>query len=415
MLKQISFLLAIILLAISCNDPENSESSSFGNPDDFSNATSVEVSTVQRSEISKQIRSYGTVRAQDVVNVNPQISERIIRIEVDLGDTVAANQVIAKLHDVNYRDQLKRDQAEHRQRKITLERDSTTYDRQRELYDRQLISPSEHDEAWANFRSSIAAYESSLASLTQSSENLKNTEIRSPVNGVIKDRLVSEGDLASTGQTMFEVANLAGYEVRLFIPLRDWKQTKIGQNVDIRNSGDAEFSSQGVITRKSPGIDDVTGLGQVVVSISQTGGELYSGALTESRIYIETRPNAIVIPRIALLENVQTVIDPESNSIELERTYSAFIVQGDTLAQRRDLELGFEQGDRIEVLNGLESGEQIIITGQIGLEDQSKVRPTSLARDQEAGSQPDGDIEGRREKPDSAGRGQRGSGNRPSQ
>ncbi|MEX0780862.1 MAG: efflux RND transporter periplasmic adaptor subunit [Balneolales bacterium] len=383
MLKQISFLLSAVLLISSCSSSEDSENLPPDNRGNFPSqgGTAVEVSTVQRSKISLQIRSYGTVRAQDVVNINPQVSERVVSIDADLGDTVAANQVIARLHDINYRDQLKRDQAEHRQREITMERDSTTFNRQTELHNRQLISPSEFDEARANYRSSVAAYESSLASLTQSSENLKHTEIRSPVRGVINERFVSEGDVATTGQAMFEIANLAGYEVRLFLPLRDWKQTKVGQDVDLRNSGEAEFTSQGVITRKSPDIDDVTGLGQVVVSISQSGEELFSGALTESRIYIETRPNTLVIPRIALIENVQTVIDPESNSIELERTYSAFTVQGDTLAEKRELKLGFEQGDRIEVIEGLEEGDQIIITGQAGLEDQSQVRPTSLGRD----------------------------------
>ena len=321
------------------------------------------------------------------MTITPQISEHVMKIEADLGDTINAGQVIARLYDVTYRDQLKRDQAELRQREITLERDSISFSRQTELYNRQLISPSEFEQVQAEYHSSLAAYEATLASITQSSENLNRTVIRSPVHGVIKNRFISEGDLASGGQAMFEIANLAGYEVRLFLPMRDWRQTSLGQKVDIRNTGDTDFASEGVITRKSPDIDEVTGLGQVVVSVTNTSGELYPGSLTENHIYIDTRPNSIVIPRIALIENVQTVIDPESNSIKLERAYSAFVVQGDTLAQRRQLELGIEQGDRIEVLNGLEPGEQLIITGQVGLEDQARVRPTSLRRNQEDRSQ----------------------------
>lgn len=413
MLKLISFLLSVIFIITSCNGTETPENP-FGSRGSFSRVASVEVTSVERSEISEQIRSYGTVRAQDVVNIIPQLNERVLKIKADLGDTVVENQVIARLYDVTYKDQLKREQAEHRQREIALERDSISFHRQTELYNRQLISPSEYDEARANYRSSVAAYESSLASLTQSTENLRRTEIRSPVNGVIKNRFISEGDLAGSGQAIFEIANLAGYEIRLFLPLRDWKQTRIGQRVDIRNSGDSEFTSRGAITRKSPDIDDVTGLGQVVVSISQTGGELYAGALTESRIYIHTRSNSVVIPRIALIENVQTVIDPESNSIKLERTYSAFVVQDDTLALHRQLELGIQQGDRIEVLNGLRPGEQLIITGQAGLEDRSRVRPTSLRRDQERPER-NGALDRSRENPDGAVRMQRGSGNRPGQ
>lgn len=393
MLKTLYLILSTSLFFLSCNSAENSENFPPGNRSNRS-ATSVEVSSIERSEISRQIRSFGTIRAQDIVSINPQISETVIEIRADLGDTVAAGQVIARLNDVNYRDQLRSTQSELRQREITMERDSIAYGRQVELFERQLISPSEHEEVRAVYLSSVAAYEATQSALTQSAENLRRTEIRSPVHGVIKERFVTEGDLASSGQAMFDIANLAGYETRLFLPLRDWRETRVGQLVDIRNSGDQEFTSEGVITRKSPDIDEVTGLGQVVVSIAETGGELFSGSLTESRIYIETRENTIVIPRIALIENVQTVIDPESNSIKLERTYSAFVVQGDTLAQRRELELGIEQGDRIEVLNGLEPGEQIIITGQAGLENQAAVRPTSLRQNLNNGSGESLSIEG---------------------
>ncbi len=94
----------------------------------------------------------------------------------------------------------------------------------------------------------------------------------------------------------------------------------------------------------------------------------------QATINVETRENTVVIPRAALVENVQTLIEPESNTIQLQRSYSAFVVQGDSLATRRDLKLGIEQGDRIEVVEGLEPGDEIVITGQSSLNDSSKVR-----------------------------------------
>jgi hypothetical protein len=82
----------------------------------------------------------------------------------------------------------------------------------------------------------------------------------------------------------------------------------------------------------------------------------------------------VVIPRSALVETVQTLIEPESNTIQIERTYSAFVVQEDSIAIKRDLKLGIEQGDKIEILSGLQANDQIVITGQTSLEDSSKVR-----------------------------------------
>ncbi|MDZ7692793.1 MAG: hypothetical protein U5K69_16985 [Balneolaceae bacterium] len=95
--------------------------------------------------------------------------------------------------------------------------------------------------------------------------------------------------------------------------------------------------------------------------------------LVEATINVETHEDAVVIPRAALVENVQTLIEPESNTIQLQRSYSAFVVQGDSLATRRDLKLGIEQGDRIEILEGLKPGEEIVITGQSSLEDSTNV------------------------------------------
>ena len=89
---------------------------------------------------------------------------------------------------------------------------------------------------------------------------------------------------------------------------------------------------------------------------------------------METRNNTVVIPRAALVENVQTLIEPESNSIQLERSYSAYTVQNDTLALQNELQLGIEQGDQVEILQGIQPGDKVVITGQSSLSDSTKVR-----------------------------------------
>jgi hypothetical protein len=111
-----------------------------------------------------------------------------------------------------------------------------------------------------------------------------------------------------------------------------------------------------------------------VISLTKDAQNIYQGVLVEAIINVETHKDAVVIPRAALIENVQTLIEPESNTIQLERSYSVFVVQDDTLALQNKLKLGIEQGDRIEVLEGLEAGDQVVITGQSGLSDSTKVR-----------------------------------------
>jgi hypothetical protein len=114
-------------------------------------------------------------------------------------------------------------------------------------------------------------------------------------------------------------------------------------------------------------------LGEVVVSLVDRGSGIFQGALTEATIRVSQRDDVIVIPRTSMIENVQTVIEPESNTIRLNRTYSAFVVN-DSTAIRRQLTLGLQMGDKIEVLAGLQEGDRLVTTGMNNLDDNSPVR-----------------------------------------
>ena len=352
----------------------------FGGPGGFARATTVEVRDVTQATISDQIRAYGSVRAQDNVRVTPQVSERVLRINADLGDTVRAGQTLAKLNDVTFREQMERDRAQVEQARIAANRDSLNFTRQQELFRSELISQAELDNARSTYAATRAQLQSALAALASSMQNLNYTEVKSPVTGVVTRRNASPGDVVGNGTTFFEISNLVGYEIRLNLPLNDWRNTRIGQTVEMRPTGGAEFNVRGTVSRISPEIDPVTGLGEVVISLTNRGEGVFPGMLMEARINVETKNNVVVIPRSAMVENVQTVIEPESNVIRLSRTYAAFISQGDSVAVRRELELGIQQGDRIEVLSGLQPGDKLIITGQTSLEDQSRIRISGAPR-----------------------------------
>jgi len=353
-------------------------------------AVSVEVVPVQTASISDQIRSFGTIRAQDVVNINPQVSNRVTRIHADLGDTVRQGDLLAKIYDVPYRDSYEQAQAQFRQARIAFERDSVQFSRQERLFETGAISSSEFEEARAAFSTSRSQLEAAEASLTQSREDLANTEIRSPVNGVVLNRMIAEGDVATTGQTAFEVANLVGFETRLYLPMQEWEDISVGLPVELRMSNRQQTIARGTISRISPQLNPETGLGEVVVSLVDATASVRQGVLAESRITLETRENTIVIPRSAMIENVETYIEPETNTVELRRNYSVFVAQGDTAASRKELTLGLEQGERVEVLSGLEEGQNLIITGQSGLRDGARIR---IAGQERTGPDRGGEIE----------------------
>lgn len=377
-MKQLFFIsgaIFLFIIAFSCgsesaNQPQFQRGGNFGE----GQATSVEVVPVQTETISEQIRAFGTIRAQDVVSITPQVSNRVVRILADLGDNVSRGQVLAEIYDVPYRDAVEQAEAQIRQARVNLERDSTQFARQSELYERDLISRSEYDNFRSTFLSSRAQYESAMASFTQSRENLDNTRVKSPVDGVVLSRSIAEGDIAGTGQAIFEIANLVGFETRVYLPMQDWEIVEVGQPVSMSLSSRTSEIATGVVSRISPQLDPSTGLGEVVITLTNTESSIYQGALVQARINLLTRDNAVVIPRSAMVEKVETYIAPETGTIELERTFSAFVNQGDSIAVQRELVLGIQQGDKIEILEGLRPGDGLIVTGQRNLENGSRIR-----------------------------------------
>lgn len=374
-MKKLFFLVitAAIIILQGCGGPDNPNFNPSNNSQE-EKATSVETVTASTRDISQQIKSFGNIRAQEIVEVTPQVSNRVTEIFVDLGDTVRQGDVMAKIYDATYRDQFQQAKFQLEQNRTAYVRDSLQFQRQKELYKKDLISATEYENAQATFQNSRAQLEASQANLTESREALENTEIKSPVFGVVLNRNISEGDLASTGQVAFEVANLIGLQSRVYLPLEEWRNVEKGQLVQFRVSNQPDISGKGRVTQISPRLNPNTGLGEVVISLTDRGSSIYQGVLVESIINVETHNNAVVIPRAALVENVQTLIEPESNSIQLQRSYSVFVVENDTLARQREIKLGIEEGSEVEIMEGIEPGDEIVITGQNNLSDSTKVR-----------------------------------------
>lgn len=375
MLRLLCFVLfGVFLISCSGDDSDDNAGERWSRFGGGNQGTSVQVTEVEPSEISELVRGYGNIRARDVVRITPQTTERATRIYADLGDTVQVGDLLAELRDESLRDQLRRDESQVRQARAAVTRDSLAFERVRTLSERNLSSVSELENARVAYQTSQAQLESARAALTQTRQNLAYTNIRAPINGVVISRDISPGDVASAGTVIFELSNLLGYEIRLFLPLSDRRKIQINQPVTIRLTGDTEPSAEGTVSRISPELDPVTGLAEIVISLTDVKQDILPGSLAEAAVTVETRPSALVIPRNALVENVETILDPETNTIRVERGYRAFITQGDSIAVMRDLELGLEQGDRVEVLSGIEAGDKLIVTGQGGLEDESRIQ-----------------------------------------
>lgn len=186
------------------------------------------------------------------------------------------------------------------------------------------------------------------------------TEIRSPINGVIADRAVYPGDIAPAGTPLLIVMDTSKVVVRLHVPQQQAEQLKMGQEASLRVPGlDKDVSAK--VTVLSPALDPNSTTEEVWVEADNPRGELKPGTTVDVSITAKTISNAVAIPTSAVLTegNGQT---------------SVMVVKADGRAYSQKVKTGIQQGAMIQIVGGIQPGEQVIVGGQYGLPDKTKVK-----------------------------------------
>jgi hypothetical protein len=171
-------------------------------------------------------------------------------------------------------------------------------------------------------------------------------------------RMVELGALVRSNQELFTIADMDPLLVRIFVPERRMYQLKAGQAATIAVEALPNKAFKGKIRMISPEVDPESGTVKVTLEVPASG-LLKPGMFCTVRIITASRPNALVIPKKAL------VLETDADDV--------FAVE-DGKVKVIDVKLGFVEGDRVEVVSGLEEGMQVVTVGHEGLKDGSPVR-----------------------------------------
>jgi membrane fusion protein (multidrug efflux system) len=226
------------------------------------------------------------------------------------------------------------------------------FDRAKELVDRELISREEFDKLSID-------YEIARQELAEAEWALKKTTIIAPFTGRVTARMTQLGQHIRPGDELFQVTDFDPLIARIYLPERDVLGLEEGQDVQIRLDAAHEVSFAGRIRQISPVVDISTGTVKVTVEATEPPNQVRPGSFVTVNIVRETRPDTLLLPREAVLR-------------ELQKAH-VFVAEGE-IAEKRAVTLGLEEGDLIEVTSGLEAGERVIVTGQGGLKDGSNVK-----------------------------------------
>jgi multidrug efflux pump subunit AcrA (membrane-fusion protein) len=209
-------------------------------------------------------------------------------------------------------------------------------------------------------KSAAAQVEAARGHYQAAEAQLEYSEIRSPISGIIADRAIYPGEMASAGVPLLTVIDVSKVIARANVPQNQAGLVKVGDRATILpTEGSPETPGKVIVV--SPALDPNSTTLQVWVEAQHPGNRLKPGITVRVSIVAETLSEAIVVPLAALLPGG-------------DGTSSVFVVGKDSVVHEQKIEVGIREGSKVQVLSGLAPGQNIVTTGGLGLQDGAKIR-----------------------------------------
>jgi len=312
-------------------------------------AVLVKLAEVKRGMIESILERSAPLEAEAQVEVAARTSNPAIELLVEEGDTVDKDQVLLRLES----DKQKND---HDQAKSQLDKEQVDFDRQESLYKDNLISEQEYRNAKFSLTQRRLAFE-------EARRQFEYTEVRAPIKGTITLRDVKVGDQVGSGRKIFEIIDFDSTVAIIHVPeqylpkLRPDMEARLISNT----LGDTVFG--GYVKRISPIVEARAGTIKVTVGLKELGA-LRPGMWVDVELVLETKQDALLIPKKSIVyDNDQTFaykLHTGTNGVK-------------RVKRRLVLPLNTDKVN-IEPSEGFEPGEKVVIAGQSGLKENSRVR-----------------------------------------
>ena len=266
----------------------------------------VQTVRVSRGNISNSVTATGTVEPVTLVEVGTQVSGIIDRLYVDYNDRVTAGQLIAEMDKVTLESDLEEAEAQLASSKTEYEYRMKEYLRTKQLYEKELVSDAEYDEALYLYETARNTYAQRQASIVGIRRNLGYATITSPIDGVVISRAVEEGQTVAAGfetPTLFTIANdLTDMQVIADVDEADIGYVQEGQRVDFTVDAypDDVFTGTVEQVRLEATTESSVVTYEVVITAYNPELKLKPGLTAIVTIYTLERNNVCCVPSKAL-------------------------------------------------------------------------------------------------------------------
>jgi RND family efflux transporter MFP subunit len=321
-------------------------------------AVPVSVTPVQRQNLNSYLVLNGIVEPERKVEIYSHLSAYVKKIVKEEGDYVKENDVLAQLDDEEIIISYNQAKIQLDQAKLNLEEAENNYDRSQELVKRSLVSEQDFQATEAQFKQSQLEYQNRMENFNNLKLQLDWTKIRALSEGYITERLIEAGDRVNANTHVYTIEDFNPLLIRVFVPTSDAINLALGMSADVTTEVLRGAVFEGDVKLINPRIDVETGTVKVTVEVFDNSLRLQPGMFVKVQIAIGMKENVLVIPRKAIL-------------YKQNKSY-VFVLNRRQVSQREVL-LGLLEEDHVEVTEGLDEGEVIVIVGVEGLKDGQRV------------------------------------------
>lgn len=313
-------------------------------------AVPVTAQVVQPTQWNDTLQALGTAKARESISVTAKVSEIVDRVHFESGQQVAAGAPIVTLRG-------QAQQAALSQAQATFAEADQLYKRQRELATQRLVSS-------ATLDTQKAIRDSAEARVAEMQSEIGDRRVRAPFAGVLGIRQVSPGSLVTPTTVIATLDDVERMHVDFQVPEVELAALSTGDKVSATSVAWPGRTFEGEVSTIDARIDPATRAVTVRADFANADHALRPGMLLDVRLFRPERP-ALVVPEIAV--------------VQVGRDSYVYRLKNDDTVERADVVIGARRSGVVEIRQGLQAGQRIVVDGTGKLRPGLKVAASNAA------------------------------------
>ena len=324
-----------------------------------------------RNDVISLITATGTLNPLTTINVGSHVQGTVDKIYADFNAQVKKGDPLAEIDPAPLKTELKRAEAESKKAQADLGIASSLYKANKELYEKRLIPKEEYDDSESKYTSALAAFDQTKVALEIADSNLKNTVIRSPMDGMVLARNIDTGEtVAPGGKALFVISSdLADMKIDTKVSEADIGKLVGNQKTYFKVDAYPGETFEGTVSqvRNDPIVDNNVVTYNVVVLTENKDSKLKPGMTAEVKIVVADKKDVLRVPTSALRFIPPSSADIKEKPDELSGNSYVWIPLRSGQIGALRVKPGVSDDIFTEILDGdLKEGQEVIIEAVSG-------------------------------------------------